>query len=73
MKLASFSTQTRHYGQQRQPEPALAAVPAVPTRTQASTFDFRTVTWEPDGFGFDATSGEFFTASPTGLNAPPWQ
>ncbi len=67
MKLASFSTLTRHYGQQHQPEPAPAAAPVVPTRTQAATFDFHTVTWEADGFGFDATSGEFFTASPTAL------
>ena len=30
-------------------------------------FTFRTTTWQADGFGFDATSGEFFTASPTAL------
>ena len=30
-------------------------------------FTFRTSTWQADGFGFDAASGEFFTASPTAL------
>jgi hypothetical protein len=30
-------------------------------------FSFRSTTWQADGFGFDATSGEFFTASPTAL------
>ena len=32
-----------------------------------TSFNFRTTTWQADGFGFDATSGEFFTASPTAL------
>jgi hypothetical protein len=32
-----------------------------------TSFTFRTTTWQADGFGFDATSGEFFTASPTAL------
>lgn len=35
--------------------------------TGSASFNFHTVTWQPDGFGFDATSGEFFTASPTAL------
>lgn len=30
-------------------------------------FEFHTIAWQADGFGFDATSGEFFTASPTAL------
>ncbi|OYW31033.1 MAG: hypothetical protein B7Z47_02330 [Chthoniobacter sp. 12-60-6] len=63
MKLASFPARARHHGQQNGPQPAPAAV----TRNPATTFDFHTVTWEADGFGFDATSGEFFTASPTAL------
>ncbi len=40
-----------------------AAAPA----SEPATFDFHTTTWQADGFGFDATSGEFFTASPTAL------
>lgn len=59
MNLAPFSTRTRHHGQQHAPEPAHAAA------TRA--FHFHTVIWEADGFGFDSTSGEFFTASPTAL------
>ena len=39
-------------------------VTSVPKDT---AFTFRTTTWQADGFGFDATSGEFFTASPTAL------
>ncbi|MDB6007066.1 MAG: hypothetical protein JWR15_4053 [Prosthecobacter sp.] len=62
MKLASFPALLRHNGQPHHMDPAAAATSAGPT-----TFDFHTVSWEGDGFGFDATSGEFFTASPTAL------
>lgn len=41
-------------------------IPVTPV-TNAASFTFRTTTWQADGFGFDATSGEFFTASPTAL------
>jgi hypothetical protein len=44
--------------------PGSQQLPAAPAQT---AFDFHTVTWQADGFGFDATSGEFFTASPTAL------
>jgi len=44
-----------------------AAAPAAPSSLDQSGFTFRTTTWQGDGFGFDATSGEFFTASPTAL------
>ncbi len=57
MKLASFPTLLRRNGLQHHLEPAAAS----------ASFDFHTVTWQADGFGFDATSGEFFTASPTAL------
>ncbi len=57
MKLAAPSTQIR-----RAHEAKLAAPASGP-----ATFDFHTVTWQVDGFGFDATTGEFFTASPTAL------
>lgn len=40
---------------------------AAPAKAAESSFTFRTTTWQADGFGFDATSGEFFTASPTAL------
>lgn len=33
----------------------------------AGTFVLLSITWQADGFGFDATSGEFFTASTTAL------
>lgn len=59
MKLATLSPPVRHGGQTHCPAPA--SVPA------AASFDFNTVTWQADGFGFDASSGEFFTASPTAL------
>jgi coenzyme PQQ synthesis protein D (PqqD) len=62
MKLASFSTLLRHHGQQHHLEPA-----APVTSPAATCFDLHTVTWQADGFGFDATSGEFFTASPAAL------
>jgi hypothetical protein len=66
MKLAPLSTLIRHHGQQHDLEPAIP-VPPVSLHAVAATFDFHTVTWQADGFGFDATSGEFFTASPTAL------
>jgi hypothetical protein len=56
--------QRQHNGQSHSAAPATqtAAVSAEDT-----SFTFRTTTWQADGFGFDATSGEFFTASPTAL------
>ena len=66
MKLAPLSTLIRHHGQQQELQSAIAA-PSVSPHAVAATFDFHTVTWQADGFGFDATSGEFFTASPTAL------
>ena len=66
MKLAPLSTLIRRQGQQHELAPATAA-PSVSPSAVAATFDFHTVTWQADGFGFDATSGEFFTASPTAL------
>jgi hypothetical protein len=67
MKLAPLSSLLRHHRQQPPLElSSTAAAPAVPDATLVS-FDFHNVTWQADGFGFDATSGEFFTASPTAL------
>jgi hypothetical protein len=66
MKLAPLSTLIRHHGQPHELPPAIAASSVAP-HAVAATFDFHTVTWQTDGFGFDATSGEFFTASPTAL------
>lgn len=60
MKLAPSPVQIRHHGHAH--EARLAVPPA-----ELATFDFHTITWQADGFGFDATSGEFFTASPTAL------
>lgn len=57
MKLASPSTSTRHSSQAQELAPGSAP----------AAFHFHTVTWQADGFGFDATSGEFFTASPAAL------
>lgn len=57
MKLAPFSVPVRHSSQPQ--DLALGTGPAA--------FHFHTVTWQADGFGFDATSGEFFTASPAAL------
>lgn len=45
-----------------QPSAPIAVAP-VPT----GDFTFCSVAWQADGFGFDVTSGEFFTASPTAL------
>jgi hypothetical protein len=57
MKLAPLSSRIYPSGQPH--DLALSA--------DSASFDFYTVTWQADGFGFDATSGEFFTASPTAL------
>lgn len=67
MKLTSLSTPIRHSGQQHDLEPAGIAAPAVTLSAEPASFQFHTVTWQADGFGFDATSGEFFTASPAAL------
>ncbi len=62
MKLALPPAPIRHNGHQRPTSPTITqAAPAV------GDFTFHTITWQADGFGFDATSGEFFTASPTAL------
>ena len=64
MNLAPPSALQRHNG-----HPHGSAMPAAPAMatSDSSAFTFGTSTWQPDGFGFDATSGEFFTASPTAL------
>lgn len=62
MKLASLSTQSCHNGTHHDLKLAGLVAPS-----SAESFDFHTITWQADGFGFDATSGEFFTASPTAL------
>ncbi len=67
MKLAPLPTLIRHNGQPLDLAPADIATPAVISSAAPASFDFQTVTWQADGFGFDATSGEFFTASPTAL------
>ena len=67
MKLAPFPTLIHHKGQPLELTPAGIATPAVVPNIAPASFDFHTVTWQADGFGFDATSGEFFTASPTAL------
>ena len=59
MNLSPPAALHRHNGQSR------AAAPAAPA--PEADFAFRTSTWQADGFGFDATTGEFFTASPTAL------
>lgn len=65
MNLAPPPTlQRQHNGQAN--STALAAQTAA-VSAEESSFTFRTTTWQADGFGFDATSGEFFTASPTAL------
>jgi hypothetical protein len=68
MKLAS------HFKLLRQNSPKHdLPVPVIPVSAPAHAdatptgFDFHTVTWQADGFGFDATTGEFFTASPVAL------
>ncbi|MCX6852721.1 MAG: PqqD family protein [Verrucomicrobia bacterium] len=67
MKLASIPAQIRHNGQPHAMEPAMVAAPVLAPHAELASFHFQTVTWQADGFGFDATSGEFFTASPTAL------
>lgn len=57
MKLAPPSTPVRPTSPPQDLAPGAAPAP----------FHFHTVTWQADGFGFDATSGEFFTASPAAL------
>lgn len=52
---------------QNAPRHELASSHAAAPASEPITFTFRTTTWQADGFGFDATSGEFFTASPTAL------
>ena len=49
------------------PRPSTRQVTPASQDTSFTSFTFRTTTWQADGFGFDATSGEFFTASPTAL------
>ena len=60
MKLAPPPAPILHNGHAH--EAKLAAPSA-----ELAHFNFHTVTWQADGFGFDATTGEFFTASPTAL------
>jgi len=60
MKLALPPAPIRYNGHTH--EAKLAA-----TSAERTHFNFHTVTWQADGFGFDATTGEFFTASPTAL------
>lgn len=67
MKLAPFPTLIRPNGQPHELMPASATAPAAALSAAPDSFDFHTVSWQADGFGFDATSGEFFTASPTAL------
>ncbi|WP_395750412.1 PqqD family protein [Prosthecobacter sp.] len=62
MKLAPLPTLHRPPQQ-----PSVQAAPPLPHAAAPASFQFHTVTWQADGFGFDATSGEFFTASPTAL------
>ena len=61
MKLASLSTRVHSSSQPHDP------AQSVSLSAEPASFQFHTVTWQADGFGFDATSGEFFTASPTAL------
>ncbi|WP_395738942.1 PqqD family protein [Prosthecobacter sp.] len=64
MKLAPLSTLLRP--SQHQQQQSVSAPSSAPC-ADSTSFHFHTVTWQADGFGFDATSGEFFTASPTAL------
>jgi hypothetical protein len=65
MNLASPPSLQRHHNGQANSAAPVAQTAAVPT--EDTSFSFLTSTWQADGFGFDATSGEFFTASPTAL------
>ena len=67
MKLAPLPTLLRHDFQPHPQAPASDTAHSVDSRSASPSFDFHTVTWQADGVGFDATSGEFFTASPTAL------
>ena len=68
MKLASFPTLLRPASHPQNLDHATpATAPAAAPSAESTSFNFHTVTWQADGFGFDATSGEFFTASPTAL------
>lgn len=67
MKLVSPTSLQRHNGQQHFELSSAATATLVPQKAATTTFDFHTITWQADGFGFDATTGEFFTASPTAL------
>jgi hypothetical protein len=60
MKLAPPPAPIRHNGHAHEAKRAA-------TSAERTHFNFHTVTWQADGFGFDATTGEFFTASPTAL------
>jgi len=64
MNLAPSPTLQR---QQNDPSNSTAPVAQTAVVPAEDTFTFRTTTWQADGFGFDATSGEFFTASPSAL------
>ncbi|MDZ4401694.1 PqqD family protein [Prosthecobacter sp.] len=65
MKLALPPTLLQPNGQKYDFE--ISALQTATPVAQSAAFDFHTVTWQADGFGFDATTGEFFTASPTAL------
>jgi hypothetical protein len=65
MKLALPPVLLCHNGHQQNRDIPVVQ-PAAPA-AQSLAFDFHTVIWQADGFGFDATTGEFFTASPTAL------
>lgn len=66
MNLAPPPTlQRQHNGHAHSAAPAAAQAATV--SAEDTSFSFQTTTWQADGFGFDATSGEFFTASPTAL------
>lgn len=67
MNLAQPPTLFRQNGHQHEIDLPAAAVAAPAAVAATNGFDFHTVTWQADGFGFDASSGEFFTASPAAL------
>ncbi len=67
MNLAPPTTLFRQNGHQHELDLPAAFVAAPAPAATTNGFDFHTVTWQADGFGFDATTGEFFTASPTAL------